>query len=181
MTYTYDSCQRLKEECITDSNGTQLSKYTYGIGKAGERLSVTEINNGVETNIFFSYDKLERLVKETRERGNNKLVNEYTYDKVGNRLTKTTTISGNLSEIADINSDEVTITEGITTYTYNSLNQLVKETLPQGNIMYLYDYNGNLVSQSGVKNTEFIYDKENHLICTKTHNENKHNSREIYI
>ena len=58
VTYEYDACNRLKEECITNSSGVQLSKYTYGIGKAGERTSVTEINSGVETDISYKYDKL---------------------------------------------------------------------------------------------------------------------------
>ena len=39
MTYSYDACQRLKEECVTNANGVQLAKYSYGLGKAGERLS----------------------------------------------------------------------------------------------------------------------------------------------
>ena len=42
MTYTYDACQRLKEECVTDANGNLLSRYTYGLGKAGERLTIME-------------------------------------------------------------------------------------------------------------------------------------------
>lgn len=54
MTYTYDVCQRLKEEYITNVNGVLLSKYSYGIGKAGERISVTEVNSGVETGLLIS-------------------------------------------------------------------------------------------------------------------------------
>ena len=88
MTYTYDACQRLKEECVVNGSGVQLAKYTYGIGKAGERTSVTEINSLVETDIAYQYDKLNRLVKETIERNGNKLTNEYAYDKVSNRVSK---------------------------------------------------------------------------------------------
>ena len=172
MTYTYDVCRRLKEECLTDRNGTMLSKYSYGIGKAGERISVTEQNDGIETEITYCYDKLYRLVRENIKRGNSSLTNTYTYDKVSNRLSKTTSVTGDLSEIADVNSDEVTVTEGTTTYTYNSLNQLITETLPQGTINYFYDDNGNLVRQSGAKNVSYSYDNKNHLIGVTIQNEN---------
>lgn len=163
MTYTYDACQRLKEECVTDKNGVQLAKYTYGLGKAGERLSVTETDSSNETVITYEYDKLERLVKETIIRDENQLVNEYTYDKVGNRLTKTATVTGDIEEIADIYRDEVTVAEGTTTYTYNELNQLTEESSSLGSITYLYDYNGNLLRQTGAKNISYSYDLENHL------------------
>ena len=69
MTYTYDACQRLKEERIVNADGEQLSKYSYGIGKAGERTSVTEVTGSVETETTYQYDRLNRLTKETIERG----------------------------------------------------------------------------------------------------------------
>lgn len=65
VTYTYDACQRLKEVWIVNESGVTLAKYTYGLGKAGERTSVTELSNGVETETTYRYDKLNRLVKET--------------------------------------------------------------------------------------------------------------------
>lgn len=76
MTYTYDACQRLKEECITNANGVVLSKYIYGLGKAGERLSITEENSMIVTELSYDYDKLNRLVKETIECNDSKLINE---------------------------------------------------------------------------------------------------------
>ena len=88
VTYTYDACQRLKEECVTNGTGVQLSKYSYGIGKAGERTSITEVNSGIETEITYQYDKLNRLVKETIKRDGNKLTNEYAYDEVSIRTEK---------------------------------------------------------------------------------------------
>ena len=164
VTYTYDACQRLKEECITNANGVQLSKYSYGIGKAGERTSVTEINSGVETDITYKYDKLNRLTKETVERNGNKLTYEYSYDAVSNRTEKKVTVKGDISELADTDIDEVELTEGKTTYTYNALNQLITEEAPNGAKVYTYDANGNLVRQTGDKTVDYSYDKENHLV-----------------
>ena len=163
VTYTYDACQRLKEECAVNADGVQISKYSYGTGRAGERTSVTETNSGVETEITYKYDRLNRLVKETIERNRNKLTYEYSYDKVGNRTEKTVAIKGDILALADVDLEEVQITEGTTTYAYNALNQLVTETSPEGNIAYMYDANGNLVKQTGSKAADYAYDKENHL------------------
>lgn len=165
MTYTYDACQRLKEECITGAKGKVLAKYTYGIGKAGERTSITEIDeNGTETETTYKYDKLERLVKEIIERDGNKLTNEYTYDKVSNRIAKETTVKGDITVLADTNLDEIEIVEGKTTYVYNALNQLLSEQSAGRTITYTYDVKGNLIKQSGNKNIAYSYDKENHLL-----------------
>ena len=73
-------------------------------------------------------------------------------------------VKGELSAIADTSSEEVQVTEGRTTYTYNALNQLVAERSPGGSITYTYDANGNLVKQSGSKTVDYSYDKENHLL-----------------
>ena len=64
------------------------------LGKAGERTPITETDQqGVETNITYEYDKLNRLVTETIEKQGNKLTNDYTYDKVSNRTAKETTVA----------------------------------------------------------------------------------------
>ena len=171
MTYTYDVCQRLKEECVTDANGTLLSKYTYGLGKAGERLTITEETDGTTTEISYTYDSLNRLVKETITREENELTNEYTYDKVSNRISKTTTVTGELSALADTDLEEIEIIEGTTTYTYNALNQLVTETTPEGTTTYTYDGNGNLIQKSGRENAAYTYDVENHLLAVEVKKE----------
>ncbi len=164
VTYEYDACNRLKEECITNASGVQLSKYTYGIGKAGERTSITEINSGVETDITYKYDKLNRLTKETIERGGNSHTYEYGYDAVSNRTEKKVTVKGDVTELADTDIEEVELTEGTTTYNYNALNQLITEETPDGTKIYTYDDNGNLVRQTGDKTVDYSYDKENHLV-----------------
>ena len=162
-TYTYDACQRLKEEYVTNADGVQLSRYSYGLGKAGERLTITEVNSGVETETTYKYDRLNRLVKETIERDGNRLTNEFTYDEASNRISKETSVKGDISTLADVDLEEIKVAEGTTTYTYNALNQLVTEDSPEGSIIYTYDANGNLVKQTGSKTADYTYDKENHL------------------
>lgn len=164
MTYTCDACQRLKEEWVTDANGVTLAKYSYGLGKAGERLTITESDGTSETETTYQYDKLNRLVKETIAKDGNKLTNEYSYDKVSNRISKETKVKGELSALANTDSQEVQVEEGRTTYTYNALNQLVTEESPEGSITYTYDANGNLVKQSGSK-TQSITAMIRKIIC----------------
>lgn len=107
---------------------------------------------------------MNRLEKEVIAKNDNKLTNEYSYDKVNNRISKEMTVKGELSALADATSEEIQIKAGRTTYTYNTLNQLVTEESPEGSITYTYDSNGNLVEQSGSKTVDYSYDKENHLL-----------------
>ena len=87
----------------------------------------------------------------------------FEYDAAGNRISKETSVKGDISTLADIDLEEVQVTEGTTVYTYNALNQLVTEASPEGNIIYTYDANGNLVKQTGSKTADYVYDKENQL------------------
>lgn len=90
----------------------------------------------------FEYDSLGRLVssdiKDLVEDNSviteeNKLVTEYSYDKVGNRVGKTE--------------------NGInTSYTYNGLNQLISETTDGNTLTYTYDLNW-----SGTKTHQWVY------------------------
>lgn len=162
--YTYDACQRLKEEWIVNANGVTLAKYTYGLGKAGERTSISELSNGIETETTYKYDKLNRLVKETIERNDSRIINEYEYDAVSNRISKETTVKGDVSVLADVDNEDIKVTEGTTTYTYNALNQLVSEVSGEGTIIYTFDDNGNLIRQTGDKTVDYSYDKEKHLL-----------------
>ncbi|MBE5871743.1 MAG: hypothetical protein E7294_10865 [Lachnospiraceae bacterium] len=169
VTYAYDPCQRLKEECITDANGVLLAKYSYGVGKAGERTSVTETEtdpktgNSTETEIRYEYDKLNRLTGETIQKNGDKLTYEYEYDAVSNRTGKKITVKGELETFADLEQEEVELSEGTTAYTYNALNQLIKEETPDGARTYTYDDNGNLVKLTGERSIDYRYDKENRL------------------
>jgi len=169
VTYAYDPCQRLKEECITDANGVLLAKYSYGVGKAGERTSVTETEtdpetgNSTETEIRYEYDKLNRLTEETIQKNGDKLTYEYEYDVVSNRTGKKITVKGELETFADLEQEEVELSEGTTAYTYNALNQLIKEETPDGARTYTYDDNGNLVKLTGDRSIDYRYDKESRL------------------
>jgi RHS repeat-associated protein len=113
VSYEYDVLNRLTRETAVDSNFNIITSYSYTLGAAGERLSVTEPDSCT----IYSYDELYRLTSETITKSQglfgieNTDVYSYTYDAVGNRLTKT------------FNGD-------VTQYSYNALNQLTSEHKP---------------------------------------------------
>ena len=137
--YTYNSVGEVIGETTSDSNGDTMYKYTYTLGKLGERLKVTESVNKIVT---CEYDKLYRLIRETVNENAVAMTTSYTFDAVGNRTSKT---------------------EGgfVTNYSYNNLNQLTAET----GITYEYDLNGNCITKTeGLCVTAYACDEMNRLI-----------------
>ncbi len=139
VSYKYDEVNRLISEKALDKQGGLVAQYEYTLGAAGERTNVKELDRTVE----YTYDALYRLTGE-KITAADKTVTEYTYayDKVSNRILKTE------------NGTK-------TTYTYNALNQLVKEN----DTVYKYDDAGNLISTtSSGKSAAYTYNAENKLI-----------------
>lgn len=81
----------------------------------------------------------------------------YTYYVDGNQKSKTESVSG--------------INKGVTNYTYDGLNRLVKEQAPNNTYSYQYDSYGNRsqLNVTGSENytTNYTYDKNNRM-CNQT-------------
>ncbi|MFB8798301.1 MAG: putative Ig domain-containing protein [Microcoleus sp.] len=153
-TRIYDSLGRLdlvknvKVDPVTKLELQVVSSYDYAVDNVGNRREVLE-NNGRK--VEYKYDDLNRLLEEkiTNDPSGNNRVVSYTYDAVGNRLTKTDSVSG------------------VTTYTYNSLNQLSTSVTNGLTTTYIYDSNGNLISEvTGSNSTVYRWenDGENRLM-----------------
>ena len=122
-TYTYSTLNRLTN--LSVSTATPLAAYTYTLGPAGNRLSVAELGT---RQVSYNYDAVYRLTKETVTGdtiASSNGVIDYTYDAVGNRLTRTSTMPAIPSS----------------TYTYDANDRLTSET---------YDADGNLKTSAGV-------------------------------
>jgi len=140
--YTYDSVNRLKSVVNKKVDGEIIASYTYTLSPSGNRTKVQE-NNG--RTIEYLYDDTYKLVEEKisdLKTGNSSIT--YTYDKVGNRLTK--------------ESNGITVE-----YKYDDNDRLVSE----GDSTLSYDKNGNLLSKSGNNNITYRYDCQNRLIEAK--------------
>ena len=114
ITYTYDECNRLKLEKVTDKNQKLISEYRYTTEK-GERTKVSEKDSvGKEIETVYKYDECSRLLSESisvKKSGEEDVTDiQYTYDSVGSRISKT--VNGLKTE-----------------YSYNELNQLIGEKI----------------------------------------------------
>lgn len=142
-TYAYDSLNRLVE--IEHNNGVSpIERYSYTLDAVGNRIRVDHLNGSYTE---YEYNDLSRLVRETQRDELSTIIldNSYTYDAVGNRLTKT---------------DETTAS--VTTYTYDAANHL----LAAGSTTYVYDANGNTLTKLALGDvTIYSYDFENRLVA----------------
>lgn len=114
----------------------------------------------------YTYNKRDLLTKVTSIDGGQEYYTEYTYDGVGNQ---TSTATGN--------------GDNITSYDYNSLNQLIKLTDPMGESeTYSYDLNNNLISKVDKNKNRIVntYNALNQpLKCTVTQPDGRVQSQEI--
>ena len=84
------------------------------------------------------------LLSEKISSDNGTLKQVYDYDYAGNRISKETIVSGDISSFVTEN-----IEIGKTIYVYNEINQLVKEQIGDKENNYTYDGHGNLIKISG--------------------------------
>jgi len=143
-TATYDPCNRPTVLSYADAGGTVLASFTYTYDVRGNMSRVVE-NTGRQ--VDYLYDVLSRLTEEriTAPGGGVHTIG-YTYDAVGNRLTRA------LDGVA-------------TPYAYDDNHRLVSV----GAARYTYDANGNLTqADSGTgRVTTYTYDARNRLSAAR--------------
>jgi RHS repeat-associated protein len=142
--YGYDLLNRVTS--VTNKKGaTLLSSYAYALEADGLRTGVTEQEleaGGTYSTVAktWTYDALQRLTQEavtvTGSPGYPSYTDQYVYDLVGNRLSKTHTAGGQTL---------------VTTDTYNTNDQLTAESGTLNGVSnyqttYTYDTNGSLIS-----------------------------------
>ena len=133
-TYSYDRLNRLRSISHSVTGST-----TYDYDPAN-RLTSRTLPNGVVTS--YTFDDANRLKSLVTKDPNQVVLSQfdYTFDKAGNRLTRSTL-------------------EGVTTYTYDDLYQL-KSASPEGE-SFTYDPVGNrLTDETGAS---YTYDEANRL------------------
>ncbi len=133
-TYQYNSHGELQEYAVT-FDGTPLTSYTYGRDGAGRITTITR--PGSLTG--FAYDAAGRL--QTASAG---VVasSEYTYDKNGNRRSRTR--SGGIVDEGTYDEQDRLIAYGDTTYTYMPNGELETSTTGGATTSFGYDSFGNL-------------------------------------
>jgi RHS repeat-associated protein len=125
-TYTYDDADRLLT-VLNKKGAVTISTHTYTLDDVGNRTQVVD-DQGTTT---YAYDDLYRLTSVTYPGPS---TDTYTYDALGNRLTK------NTDDYTYDNADQLTDVEGTT---------------------YSYDDNGNLTARGS---DTFTWDRENRML-----------------
>ncbi len=124
--FTYDAADRLTSVVNRKTGPVTISSFTYTLDAVGNRTQMVDLS-GTHT---YQYDPLYRLGQVTYP---GPTTDNYSYDAVGNRLTK-----------------------NATSYTYDAADQM----LTAAGVSYAYDANGN---QTGRGTDTFTYDHENRL------------------
>lgn len=161
--YDYDPFHRLDVLTVKKTaNGPSLVKYDYQVFADGQRDYVDETSydangnpTGPAVRTDWDYDNLNRLITERYAApGQAGFYNTtYTYNEVGNRLTKVTDKDGTAGD------------ETITYATYDRNDRLITETSTlSGTTTYGYDKNGSMTSRAkGAQSDSYGFDLRNRL------------------
>lgn len=132
--YSYNGAGKIKEILHTGADFTERYHYDYDV--MGNKVLAEKERPGLPEdsgNFSYDYDALNRL---TSVACNGKTLRTYGYDAFGNRNTRT---------------EYQAAGELVTTYHYNTKNQLMQETNAGGTRNYNYDHRGNLLSVTSGK------------------------------
>lgn len=127
--YHYNGAGKVEEILHTGADFTE--RYHYGYDVMGNKITAEKERPGLPEDsgsFSYGYDELNRLIHVSQ---NGKTLRAYGYDAFGNRSRKT---------------EYQTAGELVTTYRYNTKNQLMQETDAHETKDYAYDHRGNLLS-----------------------------------
>jgi RHS repeat-associated protein len=167
--HSFDGLNRLTN--LTVSKGVTIASYTYTLGAAGNRLSSAEHSGRT---VSYTYDALYRLTSESianDAQGSNNGSIGYSYDAVGNRLTRTSTVHAVGAQTFAYDANDRLTTEtydangnvkgaGGSSYSYDFENRL--SNVNDGSASYIYDGDGNRVAKTvGGVTTTYLVDTNN--------------------
>jgi RHS repeat-associated protein len=165
--YQYDKLNRLTNS-VWKLTTTTLASFYYQVGLTGNRTNLNESVNSTSRTYAWQYDNLYRM---TNENIGGIGGAGYAYDPVGNRTSRTSSISGLASQTPTYNTNDWLTTDqydnnGNTTnssgnsYQYDVLNHLTN--FNSGTVLISYDGDGNRVkkTKSGTT-TYYLIDDRN--------------------
>ncbi|MCB1115753.1 MAG: hypothetical protein KDK71_04710 [Chlamydiia bacterium] len=140
--YVYNLTPQIIKVCHNNPNGDLIHRFSYSYDAIGQIILCREETPLSDITKYYTYDKLNRLVHFEDNQGK---FEDYTYDSVGNRLSKSTQ-----DETIEYRYDHKNrlIQAGETLYQYDSIGNLVQKTSPRKKVQYSYDPTGRLVNYS---------------------------------
>ncbi|MEQ9463559.1 MAG: RHS repeat-associated core domain-containing protein [Haliea sp.] len=154
-TFTYDNVNQLTR-IEHRKGGSTLASYDYTLDAGGRR---TRVDHGNGESVVYNYDAADRLLQETHRNAGGVVIFEqtFTYDPVGNRLTRQ--ISGQARTLLAYDSADKLLSAGTSSFFYDPNGRLVSRTAPQGTISYTYDAEGQLLRvTTSTGTTSYAYD-----------------------
>jgi RHS repeat-associated protein len=138
-TYAYDTRNRLLSVAWQGGGGS-LARYGYTLGPAGNRLGLAETNNATARAYTWGYDSRYRLTNETISAIPAGTL-AYTYDLVGNRLTRAVTGGVLTNQTLGFDSNDRLSAAG-------TLSDAAGNTRTNGGVVYLYDWANRITNAS---------------------------------
>jgi len=190
-TYGYSARDLVSTATTTGGTPPVFSQYAYTYGNGGNRLTAVETlsGNGLTNTLTrtYGYDPAYRLTSETITAGGQTSALGYTYDAVGNRLTRTSTLAGLPAQSfayddndqlvsdgydANGNTTNATVLDPFTALpaaaadSYDHADRLVQRVTTLNSqlatLQYQYDGDGNRVSKRlGNVTTHYVVDELN--------------------
>ncbi|PKM39218.1 MAG: hypothetical protein CVV03_12650 [Firmicutes bacterium HGW-Firmicutes-8] len=154
--YYYDPLSRIKTALAPD----KIQNYEYD--DLDNIKELTEIKDTKIEQTSYLYDKDSRLLLQETDKGSENVQHRFTYDAVGNQLTKDEVVKRNGSTIASKTFN----------YWYNGFNQLSRVQNPDGQFTD-YTYNGiglRTKKDFGDKATNYYYNGGNIILETDKNN-----------
>ncbi|MBM3472907.1 MAG: hypothetical protein FJX75_06535 [Armatimonadetes bacterium] len=143
-TQTYDAVGRVTRLAHRKSDATVVETFEYAYDAVGNPTVLAEANGD---RVTWTYDALNQLIGDVRG-GANDYAHTYTYDAVGNRVTRVDLMSAG-------------------TYTYDAANQLQTIAHASDLTTYSYDANGNtILKDTGDALTTLTWGYEDELLTT---------------
>ena len=168
LTHTYgNNAQNRLTSLYLTRGGSLYANYSYTLGPFGNRIAVTEPGR----TITYGYDNLYRLKSENITQGGGTTAAGYTYDNVGNRTVRASTIGGVSPATASYTARDLLTTDtydnnGNTTVSgsagdsYDFENHLVNRN--NGAVQIVYDGDGNRVKKiTPTQTTYYLVDDRN--------------------
>jgi RHS repeat-associated protein len=167
--YTYNRMNRATG--LTHSKGQTLASETYTFDPTGRQLSQSELSGRMAS---YGYDALYRLTAETVDGNSDARSNGalgYTYDPVGNRLNRTSTVAAVAATVLGYDANDRVTTDAYdangntrsgdgATYTYDFENRI--KSVNNGAVRITYDGDGNRVAKTvGGVTTHYLVDDRN--------------------
>jgi len=124
-----------------NSQSTYNYTLTYNdLGKISEKQET--LDTGTVNNYVYNYDDRRRLNAVTK---NGTIIENYIYDENGNRTSQTSTARGIINQSASYNLGDQLISNGATTYDYDTDGYLKEKVTAGGTTTYQYSSQGRLL------------------------------------